>query len=44
MNHLIWEKFYHCRDDEDVSFDHHVSYRHKLPWAPFAKLKAVVTN
>lgn len=27
--------FYHCRDDEEIPFDHLASYRHKLPVATF---------
>jgi len=27
--------FYHCRDDEEVPFDHFLAYKEKLPWATF---------
>ena len=30
--------FYHCRDDEDVSFDHFLIYKQKLPYATFREL------
>jgi predicted alpha/beta hydrolase family esterase len=32
--------FYHCRDDEEVSFDHLASYRHKLPVATFREIES----
>ena len=27
--------FYHCRDDEEIPFDHLAAYRHKLPGSTF---------
>lgn len=30
--------FYHCKDDEEVSFDHFLLYRQKLPWATFREI------
>jgi len=32
--------FYHCRDDEEIPFDHLVSYRHKLPAATFREIES----
>lgn len=32
--------FYHCRDDEEVPFDHLTSYRHKLPMATFREIES----
>lgn len=32
--------FYHCRDDEEIPFDHFVSYRHKLPGATFREIES----
>lgn len=32
--------FYHCRDDDEVAFDHLTSYRHKLPWASFCEIES----
>ena len=40
MNHRILEKFYHCRHHEDVSFDHLVSYRQKLPEATYHEIES----
>ncbi|SKD09453.1 hypothetical protein SAMN05660461_5342 [Chitinophaga ginsengisegetis] len=31
--------FYHCRDDEEVPFNHFTSYRHKLPGATFREIE-----
>jgi predicted alpha/beta hydrolase family esterase len=31
--------FYHCRDDEEIPFDHLVSYRYKLPVATFREIE-----
>jgi predicted alpha/beta hydrolase family esterase len=31
--------FYHCRDDEEIPFDHLASYRHKLSGATFREIK-----
>jgi predicted alpha/beta hydrolase family esterase len=30
--------FYHCKDDEEVSFDHFLLYKQKLPWATFYEI------
>ena len=30
--------FYHCRDDEEVPFDHLTIYRQQLPWASFREI------
>jgi predicted alpha/beta hydrolase family esterase len=32
--------FYHCRDDEEIPFDHIASYRHKLPAATFREIES----
>lgn len=32
--------FYHCRDDEEVPFDHLASYRHKLSAATFREIES----
>lgn len=32
--------FYHCRDDEEIPFDHLASYRHKLPGATFREIES----
>ena len=32
--------FYHCRDDEEIPFDHIASYRHKLPVATFREIES----
>jgi uncharacterized protein len=32
--------FYHCRDDEEVPFDHLTTYRQKLPRAIFHEIKS----
>ncbi|HTD99840.1 MAG TPA: alpha/beta hydrolase [Mucilaginibacter sp.] len=32
--------FYHCRDDEEITFDHLASYRHKLPAATFREIES----
>ena len=32
--------FYHCRDDEEIPFDHLASYRHKLPAATFREIES----
>ena len=32
--------FYHCRDDEEIPFDHLTSYRHKLPAAIFREIES----
>ena len=32
--------FYHCRDDEEVPFDHLASYRHELPMATFREIES----
>lgn len=32
--------FYHCRDDEEIPFDHLASYRHKLPGATFHEIES----
>ncbi|HMF73654.1 MAG TPA: alpha/beta fold hydrolase [Flavitalea sp.] len=32
--------FYHCRDDEEVPFDHLASYRQKLPMATFREIES----
>ena len=32
--------FYHCRDDEEIPFDHLASYRHKLPVATFREIES----
>jgi len=32
--------FYHCRDDEEVSFDQLAIYRRELPWATFREIAA----
>ena len=32
--------FYHCRDDEEIPFDHLVSYRHKIPAAIFREIES----
>lgn len=29
---------YHCRDDEEISFDHLSIYKQKLPWAVFREI------
>jgi uncharacterized protein len=31
--------FYHCRDDEEIPFDHLASYRNKLPLATFREIE-----
>ena len=31
--------FYHCRDDEEIPFDHLASYSHKLPVATFREIE-----
>ncbi|SEW46853.1 hypothetical protein SAMN05428988_6561 [Chitinophaga sp. YR573] len=36
-NHIF---FYHCRDDEEIPFDHLASYRDKLPWATFREIES----
>ncbi len=30
--------FYHCRDDEEISFDHFLLYKQKLPFAIFREI------
>ena len=30
--------FYHCRDDEEVSFEHLMIYKQQLPWATFREV------
>jgi predicted alpha/beta hydrolase family esterase len=30
--------FYHCRDDEEVPFDHLIIYNQQLPWATFREV------
>jgi len=32
--------FYHCRDDEEIPFDHLASYRQKLPAATFREIES----
>lgn len=32
--------FYHCRDDEEIPFDHLASYRHKLPGVTFREIES----
>jgi predicted alpha/beta hydrolase family esterase len=32
--------FYHCRDDEEVPFDHLATYRQKLPAASFCEIES----
>lgn len=32
--------FYHCRDDEEIPFNHLTSYRHKLPAATFREIES----
>jgi uncharacterized protein len=32
--------FYHCRDDEEVPFEHLAIYREKIPWASFREIPA----
>ncbi|MCW3116381.1 MAG: hypothetical protein JWM28_463 [Chitinophagaceae bacterium] len=32
--------FYHCRDDEEIPFNHIASYRHKLPVATFREIES----
>jgi predicted alpha/beta hydrolase family esterase len=32
--------FYHCRDDEEIPFDHLAAYRHKLPGASFFEIES----
>lgn len=32
--------FYHCRDDEEVPFDHLAFYKQQLPWASFREINA----
>lgn len=31
--------FYHCRDDEEVSFDHLALYKKNIPWATFRTIR-----
>ncbi|GAB3921152.1 alpha/beta hydrolase [Larkinella terrae] len=30
--------FYHCRDDEEVPFDHLAMYKQQIPWATFREI------
>jgi predicted alpha/beta hydrolase family esterase len=30
--------FYHCRDDEEIPFDHLTIYKRQLPWASFREI------
>jgi uncharacterized protein len=32
--------FYHCRDDEEIPFDHLASYQHKIPVATFREIES----
>lgn len=32
--------FYHCRDDEEVPFDHLLTYKQKIPWAIFREIES----
>jgi predicted alpha/beta hydrolase family esterase len=32
--------FYHCRDDEEIPFDHLASYRHNIPGATFREIES----